>query len=72
MSFNLSIEGYTLYAMVHKLKDGSGGPARVLALPSSRKERYDSPNSFSSNKGNVLASSTFGTSLLLLAVMNLI
>ena len=26
--------GYTIYNMVHKLDDGSGGPSRVFAMPS--------------------------------------
>jgi hypothetical protein len=35
MLLNDAFQGYTVYAMVHKLKDGSGGPARVFALPTS-------------------------------------
>ena len=26
--------GFTIYNMVHKLDDGSGGPSRVFAMPS--------------------------------------
>ncbi len=31
----LPSRGYTIYAMVHKIKEGSGGPARVFAMPTS-------------------------------------
>ncbi len=31
--------GYDLYNMVYKLKDGSGAPSRVFAMPSNRRPR---------------------------------
>jgi len=54
--------GYTVYAMVHKLKDGSGGPARVMALPTRAR-------SLTSGEGTPIASKLTLMSLVILSFM---